>query len=307
MNLDRVHTLADLDSWSFPGTALAVLGHPVAHSISPAMHNAALAHMARADEKYSTWRYFKFDIAPDDLAAALPRFHARGFLGLNLTIPHKVLAVELIEAVDPAAAESGAVNTLLRTPTGYRGFNTDGYGVTRAIAEELGCCVADRPVILLGAGGAARAAAVACLRAGCPALWIGNRTAANLERLLATLAPVARAAGRGVHGFDLGDPPAGLPADAIVINATSAGLKPGDPPPIDVARLPGTPLIYDMIYNPPETPLMCAARARGLTAANGLAMLVHQGVRALEIWSESAAPADVMHAACRAALGRSHG
>jgi shikimate dehydrogenase len=304
MSDDRVHTLADLDTWRFDGVPLAVLGHPVAHSLSPPMHNAALAEMATRDARFARWRYFKFDVAPEDLPRALPLFHARGFLGLNLTIPHKVIAVGLVRRIDPPAAQAGAVNTLRRLDEGFEGFNTDGYGISRAVEEDLGVRIAGSSIVLLGAGGAARGAAVTCLREKCAVLWIGNRTAANLDALLRELNPLARESGVAVRGFDLGAPPADLPRDALVINATSSGLKPGDASPIDVATLSGRPHIYDMIYNPPETPLLSAARARAFRAANGLSMLVHQGARALEIWSGTSVSAPVMHAACLAALGR---
>lgn len=302
---DIVHTLADLDPWSFAGTALAVLGHPIAHSLSPAMHNAALATLAAADSRFSSWRYFKFDVDPADLAQALPRFAAKGFLGLNLTIPHKIIAVDLVRRIDSAAADAEAVNTLRLMPDGaYEGFNTDGHGVACGIAEDLGRTIAGSPIVLLGAGGAARAAAITCLQGGCTALWIGNRTRPNLDALLAQLAPTAHRLGTPLHAFELARPPADIAPDAIVINATSSGLKPGDAPPIDVWRLPGRPCIYDMIYNPPVTPLLAAATARGLRAANGLSMLVHQGARALELWTEQPAPVAVMQRACREALAR---
>jgi shikimate dehydrogenase len=261
------------------------------------MHNAALADLASRDPRFATWKYFKFEVDPRDLRAALPRFHACGFRGLNLTIPHKIIAVDLVARIDPAAAEAGAVNTLRRLDDGFEGFNTDGHGVSRAVQEKLEATLAGTPVILLGAGGAARATAVTALREGCAALWVGNRTARTLIELMRTLRPLAQRADIPLQGFDLNNPPSGLPADALVINATSAGLKAGDPAPIDLDRLPGTPRLYDMIYNPPDTPLLESARRRGLRAANGLSMLVHQGARALEIWSGETVNAGIMHAA----------
>lgn len=290
--MEPVLTLADLDSWSFEGTALAVLGHPIQHSISPAMHQAALAEMAKAEPRFRHWRYFRFDVAPADFPAALPRLHAAGFYGLNLTVPHKVMAFELIASIDPTAQPIGAVNTLRRTGSGWRGFNTDGYGLATAVQETLGLSLADTPVILVGAGGAARGAAVECLQRGCPALHLANRTATNRDHLLDHLRPLAGATVLG--GFAPAEPPADLPAGALVINATSAGLKPEDPLPIDLARLPAPQGVYDMIYNPAETALLAAARTAGIPAANGLSMLVHQGVRALEIWSETKVPARAM-------------
>ena len=308
-----VLTLADLAAWSFPGTALAVLGHPIKHSISPAMHNAALAELARTarDSACADWRYFRFDVPPADLPAALPRLHAAGFHGLNLTVPHKVVAFDCIAQIDPDAVAIGAVNTLLRIPTGWRGFNTDGYGLATAIRETLGLELTGAHVILLGAGGAARGAAVECLRCGCVSLSIANRTPANLDSLLSLLAPLNRAeasakAGAGkipLRGFDPAKPPADLPANAIVINATSAGLRPDDPAPLDLTALPRPAAVFDMIYNPPVTPLLAAAALK-IPSANGLAMLVHQGAKSLEIWSgvSAAHTAPTMALAARAAL-----
>ncbi|MCC6414424.1 MAG: shikimate dehydrogenase [Opitutaceae bacterium] len=278
-----VLTFADLKHWPFRGTALAVLGHPIKHSLSPLMHNTALTGLAQDDPRFTDWGYFRFDVPPDELPQVLRRLHGCGFHGLNLTVPHKILAVREVVEIDPAARLVGAVNTLRRTTAGWHGFNTDGYGLAAAVRETLGLELADRHVVLLGAGGAARGAAVECLQRGCAALWIANRTAANLAALLDALRPAAH--GIPLRGFAPDAPPADLPEEALVINATSAGLRADDPAPVDLARLPRPAGVYDMIYNPPLTPLLRAARDLGLPQANGLAMLVHQGAKALEIWS----------------------
>jgi shikimate dehydrogenase len=292
---DPVLTLRDLDDWSFRGTALAVLGHPIGHSLSPRMHNAALAALARSEPRFADWRYFRFEVAPEDLPRALPLFHAKGFHGLNLTVPHKVIALPLLAGADPVAAAAGAANTLVRQPDGWHGLNTDGYGLAAALHRALRQDLGGAHVALLGAGGAARAAAAESLRRGCAALFIANRTAQNRERLIAALAPLAD--GIPVAPLD----PRRLPAGCIVINATSAGLKPGDLPPIDLAALPRPAAVFDMIYHPPETPLLSQAAALGIPAANGLAMLVHQGAKALEHWTGIPAErhAPVMAAALR--------
>ncbi len=309
----RTYTLADLETWSRPGTSLAVLGHPIKHSISPAMHNAALAVLARADARFADWRYFRFEVPPEELPRALELLHAKKFRGVNLTVPHKILAFASprVVEIDPAARPVGAINTLRHRAEGWEGFNTDGHGLASGLREDLGAELAGSPVILLGAGGAARGAAVECLQRGVASLWIANRTRENLDALLTQLAPLAGEI--PVHGFDPRQPPAALPvAGALIINATSAGLKPTDPLPLDLTSLPAPSsatgdtarprAVYDMIYNPPETPLLAAARARGLPAANGLSMLVHQGARSLELWSGAAVPVAAMSEAARAAL-----
>lgn len=294
---DDVLTLDDLREWSVPGTALAVLGHPIRHSVSPPMHNAALAEMAGGNPAFSDWRYYRFEVPPDQLETALNLLHRKRFRGVNLTVPHKVIAFDLIKTIDPSARPVGAVNTLRWQPDGYEGFNTDGYGLAQGLREDLGTDLAGTDVILLGAGGAGRGAAIECVAQTCRSLSIGNRTpqrAEELKALLRQIDPAAR-----VRVFDPGSPPADLPEDALVINATSAGLKPTDPQPIDLSTLPGTPKVFDMIYNPPETALLGSARSRGFAFANGFSMLIHQGARSLEIWSDARVPVKAMFRGAR--------
>jgi shikimate dehydrogenase len=299
---ESVLTLDDLTQWSREGVSLAVLGHPIKQSVSPAMHNAALAELAKSDPRFDSWKYFRFDVPPEDLPRALKLFQEKKFRGLNLTVPHKVLAFSHVAETDAAAQPVGAVNTLLLTAEGWRGHNTDGYGLATAIKETLNRELTDTPVILLGAGGAARGAAVECLQRKCASLWIANRTRLNLDALLIDLPPVAGSV--PLHAFDPQNPPANLPANALVINATSAGLRESDPLPIDLSKLPKPSGVYDMIYNPPETRLLAQARSLGIPAANGLSMLIHQGARALEIWTGAPVPVDAMRGAATAALRR---
>jgi shikimate dehydrogenase len=297
---DPVLTLRDLDTWSFDGTALAVLGQPIKHSISPAMHNAALAAMSATAPRFARWRYFRFEVAPDDLPEALERLRTKDFLGLNLTVPHKVLAMAHVAEVDLAARPIGAVNTLLATPAGWHGHNTDGHGLATGLREQLGRDLHGSHVILLGAGGAARGIAVECLQRGCASLSIANRTPENLRALLDQLASLA---GRTpLRGFAPMQPPADLPVGALVINATSAGLRDADPLPIDLAALPRPAGVYDTIYNPAQTRLLRAAEKLGLPFANGLSMLVHQGARSLSLWTNAEVPVTTMRAAAEAAL-----
>jgi len=280
-----------------------VIGHPVGHSVSPQMHNAALSELARGDARFADWRYFAFDVEPGALAQALGLMRERGFRGVNLTVPHKVLAAGLVAGLDPEARDAGAVNTLAWDRSGWLGFNTDGHGLAAAIREDLGLELRGATIVLLGAGGAARAAAARCLRSGCAALWIMNRTRSRLDRLLAQLGPLAGATPIGA--IAPGAAGAGLPAGALVINATSAGLRDSDAAPADLGAFPGVAAVYDMIYNPPRTRLLAQARQLGLPHANGLGMLVHQGAKSLEIWTgiPSSRTAPAMRAAAAKALG----
>ena len=291
----------DLDGLRLPGVSLAVLGFPVRHSISPALHNAALGEMAAADPRFSDWLYHRVEVEADRLPEVLPKLREAGFRGLNLTIPHKVHALELVSEIDPVARLIGAVNTLLATDDGWSGFNTDGYGLEQSLREELDAELSGATVILLGAGGAARAAASQALLRECSELWIGNRSRDRLDSLVASL-PEQPGSSR-VRSFLFSDPPADLPTEgAVIVNATSLGLRPEDPAPIDLSAFSPDCKVMDMIYNPPETSLLREARALGMPAANGLAMLVHQAACSLSIWSGAQVPEAAMFSAARSAL-----
>jgi shikimate dehydrogenase len=295
-----VRTVADLENWPMQPPSLAVIGQPVTHSLSPAMHNAALADLATRDARFAAWRYHKFEIAPAELPRALRLFHERGFQGVNVTVPHKEALLDHVESADAFALAAGAANTLVRTPTGWRAFNTDGSGLAAALRADFGAGLAGAHVILLGAGGAARGAAVQLLRERVASLAIGNRGQERLRTLLDELAPLA--GGVPLRGFALDAPPPDLPRDALVINSTTVGLKGSAGSPIDLTQLPAPARVYDMIYNPPQTPLLRQAAALGLPHANGLSMLVHQGAHALTLWTGLDAPAEVMDRAARAAF-----
>lgn len=299
MDTDKTYTLKDLETTEFSGTPLAVIGHPIKHSISPAMHNAALEKLRETDSRFLDWAYYRFDIAPEDFEQALPLFHKRSFQGLNLTIPHKVQAMGLIQGVSADAECMGAVNTLAWGELGYDGFNTDGYGLSRGLEQDLGVSLKGANVILLGSGGAARAAAVQCVLSECAQLYVGNRTPERLQDLMAVLDGMPGDA--QAQTFALSQLPENLPESGVVVNATSLGLQAGDTAPIDVAQLPAGWKVYDMIYNPVKTTLLEQAEARDLSIANGLSMLIHQGARSLEIWSRSSVDAHaMMTAACHA-------
>lgn len=309
----RVRTLDDLQDWRFEGTALAVLGEPIDHSLSPIMHNAALSAMAQTQQTFASWRYFKFRVHPSQLPVALERLHTAGFHGINLTVPHKIQALEILGegAVSNFARTAGAANTLRRaTPPGtaagatpycaasaWAGDNTDGYGLQQALRHELSFELAGATVLLLGAGGAARAAAVHCLRQGVRNLWLANRTAARLEELVSMLRTVATE-GQTVQSFTAEQPPSTLPlSNMAVINATAVGLKASDPSPINLRPFdPKTTVAYDMTYGV-ENGFARAAHKRNIRFADGLSMLVWQGVRSLEIWTGASVPAHIMQQA----------
>lgn len=303
---DIVYTLADLKAWTETGTWLAVLGHPIKHSVSPVMHNAALAFHRTVRTELATWQYLKFDIDPEQLPEALPLFLERGFIGLNLTVPHKVIAVDCIAEIDEAARPAGAVNTLVRSAKGWKGHNTDGHGMSAGIRADLLKTLPGAHVVLLGAGGAARGAAVQCLQEGVASLTIANRSSPNLETLIADLTPVRRGFTR-LNGCLFPDLYKGVsPEGSLLINATSSGLRPDEAAPIELSRLPRPAAVYDMVYSPPQTTLLRDASALSIPNANGLSMLVHQGARALSLWTGLPEEALSPHLdqAARQAMGR---
>lgn len=291
------HSLSEA---SYEG-ALGVLGHPVSHSLSPAMHNAALQEMAVQYPQLKDWRYWRLPVPPEELPQALTQLWKAGFKGLNLTIPHKVQAVSLCHKVDPAALALGAVNTLVSTKYGWHGYNTDGYGIEQAIKTDLRIDLENTRVLLLGAGGAARAIAAQCLIRKCAELWIANRDQQRLSELLHLLTPHTPQ-GVTLRGLPIGTIPDDLrKGQVLVINATALGLKPTDPPPVDCSIF-AQASIYDTTYGPHESALVTQARARGFPASNGLAMLAWQGARALEIWTQYPVPATTMKTAALASL-----
>ena len=307
MDTEVTYCLDDLEHLEFPGVPLAVVGQPVAHSVSPAMHCAALHKLEVEHPEFKNWAYYRFEIAPDELSRALPLFHQKQFRGLNLTVPHKVIALDLVRDVSSDARLMGAVNTLVWEDGGYLGHNTDGYGLKSALKMNLGITLRGSHVILLGAGGAARAAAVQCLLEGCERLYVANRSAERLKGLLSVLGELPGEAVKRVEIFDLSGLPAELPKEGVLVNATSLGLKEDDPLPLNTTDLPIGWKVYDMIYNPPQTKLLKQISERGMAGANGLSMLVYQGARSLEIWSEQTVDAGVMSSAASQALNlRSH-
>ncbi len=295
------HTLEDLTRWQAPGKWLAIVGDPIAHSLSPVMHNAALSVLAQEQPEFADWRYVRFQIPAERLVEALPAFHAAGFVGLNLTLPHKVHAFSLVKEVLEEARPLGAVNTLRWTPQGYIGTNTDGHGLSKAVELSFGFSLGEREVVLFGAGGAARSIAVRALSEGCPRLWIGNRSKDRLEELQDVLRELGY--GSRIRSFSFAELPADLPAEPLLINATSLGLKEQDPLPVSLAGFGSGTCCYDTTYGVINA-WSRACAAHGFSYADGIGMLVWQGARSLEFWTGHPAPAQTMEAAARRALNR---
>lgn len=283
----------------------AVYGHPIKHSASPAMQNAGIAALGL------NWRYVAFDVHPDNLREAIAGAKAMRFIGLNLTVPHKLLALQMVDVIDDSAKPWGAINTIrfegrsgpdwlplarlapdIETEIRSVGFNTDADAIIRSINEDLGLKLTGARVLLLGAGGAGRAAAMRLAREGA-ILKLQNRTRSKAEEIRAAITSGANSV-EVVERELLKTKP--IEVD-LILNATSLGLKPTDPLPIEEGQLRNAKAVYDMIYQPAETPLLKAAKAAGCKTANGLGMLLYQGAKALEIWSGKPAPIDAMRKA----------
>jgi len=300
----EVYTLSDLQVWrrsksdAEPPIRLGVLGDPVAHSLSPQMQNAALRDCG------IDMQYARLHIRPNELAEALDLIGELEFAGVNLTVPHKIAAVDFVDEIDEEAKQIGAVNTVVVGEGKLIGSNTDGVGFARAIRTEFSVDLRDLRVLLLGAGGAARAIAMQCAQVNCERLVVVNRDVDKARQLVAELQP--RFAGPRVLGPVARIEAAPLDERALrfqignvdlVVNATSLGLDPNDPPVLSATLLAPHLMVYDTVYRVGRTPLVQAAAEAGARAANGLSMLLYQGARSFEIWFKREAPLEVMRAA----------
>ena len=272
-------------------TALfGLLGHPVGHSLSPAMHNASFRAVGLDA------RYLAFDVAPGDLPAALAGAWALGVRGLNATVPHKQAVLVLAREADPLAVQAGAANTLCPTAGGWKAYNTDVEGLLRALQEDLGFAPEGRRCAILGAGGAARAAAVGLAARGAQEIRVTNRNEERAQALVRELAPVLGC--DVLRAVPLKGALEGLEPGALLVSATPLGLADRGRWPWAPAELPAGLLAFDMAYRRGgETPLVEQARGAGLAAASGRSMLLHQGALAFELWTGIAPPLKAMGAA----------
>ena len=249
------------------------------------MHNAAYAALGL------NWRYLAFEVDPKNLRAAIEGARSMNFAGLNLTVPHKLLAVDMVDELDASAKIWGAVNTIKFENGRAIGFNTDADAIVTSLREDLKVELRGAKVLLLGAGGAGRTAALKIATENVAELFLVNRTANKAEAI----------AGEIKKQFPVVKVTVGYPEAEVdlLLNATSLGLKPEDGSPLDEKQfsLKQTRAVYDMIYKPAETPLLKSAKAAGCKTANGIGMLVHQGAKAFEIWTGQPAPVAVMRRA----------
>lgn len=266
---------------------LGVIGHPIEHSLSPVMHNAAIAALGL------DYAYLPFAIAPDDLPAAIAGFWAIGVQGFNITIPHKQAIMPLLTEVTPVAQAIGAVNTVWRTAQGWSGTNTDVEGFLAPLRSQSQPWHTTNAVIL-GNGGAARAVVAGCAQLGCAQVQVVGRTAENLQAFLKSWA--SSPANLTVHHWH--ELPELLPSAGLLVNTTPIGMAPhADITPVnetELQKLPPAAIAYDLIYTPRPTRFLQLAQAQGIRAIDGLEMLVQQGAAALQQWLQRPVPIDVM-------------
>src|SRR5438876_12317279 len=299
------YTLADLEHWSDvtrdidPPVRLGVLGDPVAHSLSPQMQNAALGacdiHM----------QYARFHIRANELRSAslfLRRLH---FIGVNLTVPHKIAAFTQIDEADESATRAGAVNTIRVRDEKLIGSNTDGEGFLRAIRTEFSIDLRDLRVMIIGAGGGTgRAIGWQCALENCERLVLVNRTPAKTSALVEqlrpffaeprVLGPAARLEGTAWDETALR---AQLADIDLIVNATPLGMNPSDLTPVPARVLAPHHMVFDCVYGPSKTALLRAAEQAGARGANGISMLLHQGALSFSIWFDRETPIEAMRAA----------
>lgn len=294
------YTLGTIESATceIPPARLAVLGDPVSHSLSPQMHNPALAACG-IDASY-----VRLQVKTEEFLPALRKLRELNFTGANVTIPHKFTALDSVDEIEPAARRLGAVNTIIFRPDGTTlGRNSDGPGFARTIKEEFQAEVQDLRILLLGAGGGAGGAvAVQSALEGCRHLVLTNRTESKAGILAATLTDLLPGGRCRTIPWTAEALRETLPDIDLVINGTSLGMSPDDPPLVPEGSLTSRHLVYDMVYKPLVTPLIASAHAAGARAINGLPMLLWQGAQSFEWWFNRPAPTEAMRAGLHQAL-----
>ena len=305
MQTTERYTLSDLENWSDiardidPPIRLGVFGDPVAHSLSPRMQNAALG--TRGIEA----QYSRFHIRANELRSALLFLRRLDFVGINLTVPHKIAAFTQIDEADQSATRASAVNTIRVRDEKLIGSNTDGEGFLRAIRIEFAMDLRDLRVMIIGAGGGTgRAIAWQCALENCERLVLINRTLEKANALAQQLRPffsgprvLGPTARIEAAAWDESTMRSQLADIDLIVNATPLGMNPSDPSPIPARLVAPHHIVFDCVYGPSKTALLRATEEAGARGANGLSMLLYQGALSFSIWFNQEAPIETMRAA----------
>lgn len=288
----------------FDGTTkvFGIIGYPIIHTLSPVMHNKAF------EELGYNGVYVPFEVEPGKLGEAIAGIRSMGIRGMNVTIPHKETVMQYLDEIDPMAKAIKAVNTIVNEEGILTGYNTDGVGFLKSL-EAAGISLANKKVMILGSGGAARAIATCALKkAGVEELSIASRTIENIVNLTRDLEHIFDPDKIYSYRFGTDEFRNALPEIDIVINCTPLGLSPKvNQSPLsedEVGLLPKTAVIADTIYNPSMTQLMRYGNNRGLTVVGGLGMLLYQGIAAFELWTGLKPPEDAMYSALINAMNK---
>ena len=280
-----------------------LIGHPLGHSISPAIFASAFA-AAGIDATYEPW-----DTEPDVLAGRIEALRGDGFLGASVTIPFKEAVVPMLDTTEAAAKTSGAVNTIVHHSGQLVGHNTDVAGFARSLKEDAGFDASGKRCVLLGAGGAARAVGLALVEAGASVIYVVGRQPRRVEGVVLSLKALTRP-GTTISWAYWGDGSflRSLSEADLVVNCTPVGTA-GSPTagqsPIDAKLISEKSTVFDLVYNPSPTPLVAAAQARGAKAIGGLSMLVYQAAEQFKLWTNQDPDVAVMLKAAKDALGSS--
>ncbi len=258
---------------------IVLLGNPLGHSVSPAMHNRVFAKLGL------DYCYLPVQVQPEDLKTVFAGLTKMNVAGFNVTIPHKLRIIEHLDSLDPLAATIGAVNTICVKDGKTRGYNTDGEGFIQALEEEGKISVRDKRVYLLGCGGAARAIAMTLAFRGAEKIFIGNRTLAKAEALAAEINKKIRNCAGAVDGLAARQAET-IKSSDILVNCTSLGMHPrNEELPIGEESLFEHLVVADIVYNPHTTRLLAIAEAKGCRIVHGLGMLIYQGAAGFKLWT----------------------
>lgn len=265
---------------------LGILGYPVGHSLSPLMHNSAFADLEL------DYIYVPLPVAPDDLSQAVQGLKAMGFVGANVTIPHKVTVMPYLDEIHPSAQLAGAVNTIVIKNGHCIGHNTDGQGFIRSLTAK-NIEIKGKKAVLMGAGGAARAVVCGLIEHGIEEIIVGTRSADKAQEFVELFPKGSKIAGCNweteafIHALQGCD---------ILINCTPIGMSSNEETklPIDWQYIKSDAAVCDLIYNPPLTKFLAQAQERGHVILNGTGMLIEQGALAFELWTGEKAPREIM-------------
>lgn len=275
---------------------LAILGYPLGHSLSPRMQQAALSYRGLP------WFYIPLEVRPSRLAQAVHGLRAlENFAGANVTIPHKAAIIPFLDLLSVEAQATGAVNTIVVAKGGWKGYNTDIQGFLEPL-KRRGFFLTGKRAVVLGAGGAARAVLYALGREGAEAITVLCRQPSRAQKMVASLKAYLNKTAVAIYTFDHPRASTDIADAHLLVNATPLGINPHETPPVSPRSITRRTLVYDLIYNPPLTPLLKMARGKGARILNGQGMLVAQGAKAFELWTKQPAPKKLMEETLNKAL-----